>query len=88
MAHPKELRKALRNVVQDLYPSLITEEMTGALYKELQQEIAGKLASLEVMIVKTLTDIDTRQKDIQAHILNQLSTSPIPTPGSEPTNKA
>lgn len=63
----KELRKQIRNVVQELLPEILTAELFQQLAKT-NQEV---LSRIKRDIEKTLSDIDGRQKDVQSFIMRE-----------------
>lgn len=70
--HPKELRKAVRNVTQELLPELLKSEVFSGLYERLQKEMISKLQAMQEEINTTLQRMDSRSKDIQQFIMNQV----------------
>jgi hypothetical protein len=81
MSNPKELRKQLRNVCQDLLPDLLKSELGQALHKDLSQVIQTRLNVVIANIQETLQQIDQRSKDIQGYIVRQ-SLVPVSTPAT------
>jgi hypothetical protein len=61
----KDLRKQLRNVVQEVLPELLQSELVKAVEQKLRKEMNDRLNL-----------IDKRQKDIQGYVVRQ-SNSPI-----------
>jgi hypothetical protein len=81
MSNPKELRKQLRNVVQEQLPDLLKSELGNALHKDLSHIIQTRLNVVIKNIQETLEQIDQRSKDIQGYIVRQ-SLNPISTPAT------
>jgi hypothetical protein len=63
----KDIRKQVRNVVQEILPELLASALIA--------EIDKKLTAL---VLKRLDQIDQRQKDIQGYMVRQ-SASSMPT---------
>lgn len=79
----KALRKSLRNVVQDILPSILTEELTAAIYKKLSAEMGQRMDIIANNARETLSTIDERQKDIQSFVTRSLENS-VPKPSDNP----
>lgn len=71
MSNPKELRKQLRNVIQDMKDELLTQELSTAIEKKLYATINMRLTALENHVKSTLDQIDNRSKDLQSYVLRQ-----------------
>lgn len=81
MNSPKELRKQLRNVTQELLPDLLQSELGQKLYADLSHVIQTRLDVVIANIHETLQQIDQRSKDIQGYLVRQTLT-PISTPAT------
>lgn len=68
----KELRKSLRNVVQDIMPEILTKEITASAFKQLRTEIQFQLKQIDTDIKKALKDMEDRQKDVQSMLLREM----------------
>jgi len=77
MSNVKELRKQIRNVVQDLVPALLQAEVGEALRKDLSRQIQARLDVMMEEIRNTLRAIEDQSKDIQSYVVRQ---SLIPFP--------
>ncbi len=78
--HAKDIRKQLKNVAQDLAPTVLASEAGVQMYKLLMQAVEGKLKDLELQVQETLIKIDERSKDLQAYAMRQISAmTPAPT---------
>lgn len=82
MSNSKELRKSLRNVVQDMLPSLMQSELGEAIRKDLSKQINMRLDLVVKEIQGTLQQIDQRSKDTQGYIVRQ-SLKPAPVIAEE-----
>lgn len=71
MSDAKALRKSLRNVVQELLPSLVKSELGEALRKDLSNQIQTRLDVMIKEIQGTLQQIDQRSKDVQGYLVRQ-----------------
>jgi len=80
MGNPKELRKQLRNVVQDLLPDLIKSEFGESVRKELHAQSHARLDELMKNVQAMLKQMDDRSKDIQGYLVRQ-SLKPAPVVG-------
>jgi ribosomal protein L9 len=69
MSNPKELRKALRNVVQELLPQMLTVEMEKAIYKSLEAQIK----QIEENAKSQLKEMQERQKDTLSYLIRQVT---------------
>lgn len=65
----KELRSQLRNVVQELLPNMILQEIEKALYKSLEQ----KIKLMDEHVRKELNAMTERQKDTLGYLARQVS---------------
>lgn len=71
MSNAKELRKSLRNVVQELLPDLIKSELGNSLRKELSEQMKVHLDLAVGQIQGVLKQIDQRSKDVQGYLVRQ-----------------
>lgn len=71
--HAKDLRKQLRNVVQELLPQLVTAEVYQAALSQVREEIKGSLSSIDKHIKENLAEMNQRSQDIQAYIMNRVA---------------
>lgn len=69
MSASKELRKSLRNVVQDLLPDLLKSEFGTSLHKDISKVIQTRLDVMMKEIQDTLKTIDQRSKDVQGYLV-------------------
>ena len=69
MSNPKELRKSLRNVVQELYPEIITKELEDALFKALEIRVK----KLEEDVRKQMHEMNERHKDVMGFLVRNVS---------------
>lgn len=70
MGNPaKDIRKQVRNVVQETLPQILTQELCNNIYKILQQEMVKKLAEVSEMIRKDLSDINQQNKSVQDYLM-------------------
>ncbi len=67
----KELRKSLRNVVQELLPNLILQELEKALYKNLEY----KIKLMDEHVRQELHAMTERQKDTLSYLVRQVSST-------------
>jgi hypothetical protein len=75
----KDLRRQVRNVVQETLPELLQSEVFKGLYDQLEKELMSQIEGIRVQIKTTLETIDQRSKDVQSFILKQVQTSVIQT---------
>lgn len=71
-AQIKDMRKQLRNVTQEILPSLLQTEVFKDLYGNLQKEMLAKLNDIETHVKESLAKIDDRSKDVQSFIMSQV----------------
>lgn len=71
-AQSKDIRKQVRNVTQELLPSLLQTEVFKDLYINLQKEMLLKLAEIEKDVKATLVRIDERSKNVNSFIMSQI----------------
>lgn len=75
----KVLRGQLRQIAKDLLPEALANEVHETYYKQLQEEIRGKLSALEYQVKQTLEKLDERSKDMQTFMMKQaLAANPLP----------
>lgn len=67
----KLIRKQLKNVVQTLLPSLVTEEMKSEMHAQLAKEVQQRLDNVTENVKSTLQMVDERSKDIQSYLIRQ-----------------
>lgn len=78
---PKELRKSLRNVVQEILPELLTKELESALYKTLE----ARVKKLEDDVKAELKVMQERHKSTMDYLVRQVSQpASAPAPKSDP----
>lgn len=68
----KELRKSLRNVVQELLPALLSNELITNAYKTLSNEIHTKLKVISDDINRSLKEMEERQKNVQSLLVKEM----------------
>lgn len=77
----KDTRKQLRNVVQDLLPSLLQTEVFQGLYEKLhksvQKEVTAHLEAVARDVQEALKRIDHRSQDVQSFLINQVQANTI-----------
>lgn len=78
-ANTKLLRGQLRQVVKELFPELVKQE----LYSDATKLIKSRLDQIHTMVREELTKIDERQKDVQALVLKELAGSSLPKPDAK-----
>lgn len=72
---PKDIRKQLRNVVQEEMENVMLAEIRAAVSKDVMTEVMKRLSALEDLIREKLTIIDERSKDTMSYLVRQ-STQP------------
>lgn len=82
MSNPKELRKSLRNVVQDLLPDLLKSELGAAIHKSVSGIVQARLDVMMKEIQNTLQTIDQRSKDVQSYLVRS-TLQPAPAAQTE-----
>ncbi len=75
----KDIRKQLRNVVQDAMPQIVTEELGKAVHDALKSHIDKRLDAISKHIQTSLDALDQRSKDVQAFVIRQ-NTAQAPAP--------
>ena len=74
MSNPlKDLRKQLKNIVQDLLPSMLTEELHKAQYAKLSSELQARMDSVERHVKETMHEMNNRNKDVQSYLVRQVT---------------
>lgn len=74
----KVLRGQLKQIVLDLLPNILTEELKTRIYTELANMIQVRLQGIESEVKSTMNEINNRSKDAQDYLVRQVS-SPIPS---------
>jgi hypothetical protein len=80
----KLLRKQVRNVVKELFPQILNNELVEAVHKKLAENINGRLTAMGNKIEKELEEINTRSKDVQAYVVSRIGTPTAPPIPSGP----
>lgn len=84
--NPKDLRKQLKNVVQDMLPEALSAEISEKRHKELQVMISARLEGLERLVREKLEAIDSRAKDLHSLMTRAaLAGAPVPTSMEQPS---
>lgn len=84
---PKELRKALRNVVQEQLPDLIKKEIFLEMYTTLHKDMVDKMTKIEQQVRESLGAMDSRSKDVQDYIMRTVMAHTANTPTAAPSIK-
>lgn len=66
---PKELRKSLRNVVNELLPEMLTQ----AQFEELSRRIDAKIKKIEDDTKAIMTEMNQRHRDVMGMLVRQVS---------------
>lgn len=81
----KFLRRQVRNVAQELAPTLITNELLVELEKKLAARLEDRLDKISAYIKTTLETIDARSKEVQSYVVrNSAIPATAPTDTVEP----
>lgn len=78
----KLLRKQIRNVVQEILPGVLTQEMRNSIYEQLNSTLSTQLKQISDHVKSTLDAIDQRAKDLQSYAVRQ---SGVVAPPISPT---
>jgi predicted house-cleaning noncanonical NTP pyrophosphatase (MazG superfamily) len=70
MSNPKELRKQLRNVVQELLPEVLNNEQ----YEALKKHVDARVDKVEKFVKDTMHEINERHKDTMGYLVRQVTT--------------
>lgn len=68
----KDIRKQVRNVVNEVLPSLLQTEVFSELYVKLQREMNARLDEIRRDVATALERMDSRSKDVQQYIINHV----------------
>jgi hypothetical protein len=88
---PKDIRKQVRNVTQELLPDLLKTEVFKGLHESLTKHIDGRLNQLAEEVRQTLISMEDRQKNVQQFIMNQVQSEiakSTPSPATIPNTEA
>lgn len=66
---PKELRKSLRNVVNELLPEMLTQTQ----FEELSRRIDAKIKKIEDDTKAVMTEMNKRHRDVMGMLVRQVS---------------
>jgi hypothetical protein len=78
----KAIRGQIRQIIKELLPDMINQELQTAMYKQLSGELSAKLLVIEGDIKKQLLEMDNRAKDVQNFIMREM----LQNVRTEPTN--
>ena|SRR5271166_2138481 len=82
----KQIRGQLRQIVKDVFPVLLTEELKSAAYADLKKIITGRLDAVQKDVENTMNEINQRSKDAQDYLVRNVSAPvPMPTPTAAAT---
>lgn len=65
----KRLRKAIKNVTQDLLPQILVNETVAAIEKTVTAHVNQRLDGITQHVKTTLDKIDERSKDVQSYVV-------------------
>ncbi len=68
----KLVRGQLRQITQELLPSIMSEELKNAAYNQIKKEIEAKLHHIEANIKESLERIEKRQKDMHDFTIREM----------------
>lgn len=71
----KELRKQLRNVVQEIIPELLTRELCEAVYAKVRNDIMERLSGIDKQVTSTLEGINERAQNFQGFVMREMATA-------------
>jgi hypothetical protein len=85
-AELKTLRKQLRNIAQEMLPTILTQEVVEAIGKTLSQKLETRVDAIDKHIKTALNAIDERSKEVQSFIVRNVGVpaSPTATASAEP----
>ncbi len=82
----KQLRGQIRQIVQEMLPTILAQELTAAIQKQLVEEVNRQMTNIGAEARVTLQHIDARQKDFQGYLHRTLEAlKPAPTPSDDNT---
>lgn len=67
----KDLRKQLRNVVQEILPELLKKELSDAILTELLKHMNTRMDIIAANAQKSLADMDKKTKDVLSYVIRQ-----------------
>lgn len=67
----KLLRSQIRNVVQELFPQILTEELTTKAFSAVSQATNERLTKIEGHIKGVLESMENRSKEVQGFIMRE-----------------
>lgn len=88
MSNPKELRKQLRNVVQELLPELLKKELTEAMFKTLMEHLNNRMDFVSASAKDSIAKIDERQKEMHSYVVRQINLAVAPATKPEADKKS
>ena len=77
----KDIRKQIKNVVQDLLPGILQQELSKAVFEQVVSTLKVQLAAMENDVKTSLEDMQQRQKDVLGYLVRQSTASSLPQPG-------
>lgn len=84
MSNPsKDIRKQIRNVMQEVAPEILSQELMKALEARILKHVDSRLDLISDHIKATLNAIDSRTKDVQSMVVRQSAGVTVVKPGLE-----
>jgi hypothetical protein len=69
MSNAKDIRKQVRNVIQELIPELLTKEVVDAITKQMHERVT----KLENDTKAQMKEMNERHKDVMGYLVRQAS---------------
>lgn len=74
MSNPqKDLRKQLKNIVQDILPGILASELQQNNAKELRESMNLRMEEIMKNVIEYLKTMEERQKDFQNYMIRQIT---------------
>lgn len=75
----KDVRKQIKNVFQAEAGSILTKELSDAVYKRVSEDVTQRLRLIEQSVKEALDMLDKRSKESLDYVIRQASIAPRPT---------
>jgi hypothetical protein len=80
----KLIRGQVRQIVKEILPAVLKDELLQAISKQLVANLTSKLTKIEENVKETLQAVDQRSKDSLSYLVRQASEPSLPPSAKAP----